>query len=96
MYFTSAHNKKEHMFGRQHLQNISGEIRRQSTEKNKQKQAELFDTTEYSDSEQTMSDGPVDIQGFINSFRAQNHGITVFGYSGFIRFCRKSIFMHFK
>ncbi|XP_071169104.1 high mobility group protein 20A-like [Mytilus edulis] len=73
MYFTSAHNKKEHMFGRQHLQNISGEIRRQSTEKNKQKQTELFDTTEYSDSEQTMSDGPVDIQGFINSFRAQNH-----------------------
>ncbi|XP_061177869.1 uncharacterized protein LOC133186652 [Saccostrea echinata] len=27
-YFSSFHNKKEHMFGRQHLQNITGEIQK--------------------------------------------------------------------
>nr|XP_011423614.2 uncharacterized protein LOC105325648 [Crassostrea gigas]XP_034328223.1 uncharacterized protein LOC105325648 [Crassostrea gigas] len=27
-YFSSLHNKKEHMFGRQHLQNITGEIQK--------------------------------------------------------------------
>lgn len=71
--FTSSHNKKEHMFGKQHLQNISGEIHKQEKEVLKQKDEHLHTSTEESDSEQTLSDRPVDIQGFINSFRAQNH-----------------------
>ncbi|XP_078066332.1 uncharacterized protein LOC144492052 isoform X2 [Mustelus asterias] len=37
-YFSSLHNKKEHLFGRQHLQNLTGDFEKESAELSKQEQ----------------------------------------------------------
>ncbi|XP_078260543.1 uncharacterized protein LOC144596206 isoform X2 [Rhinoraja longicauda] len=37
-YFSSLHNKKEHLFGRQHLQNLTGDFEKESAELSKQQQ----------------------------------------------------------
>uniref|UniRef100_A0A4W3GIM1 High mobility group protein 20A-like n=1 Tax=Callorhinchus milii TaxID=7868 RepID=A0A4W3GIM1_CALMI len=39
-YFSSLHNKKEHLFGRQHLQNLTGEFKKEAAELSKQQQQE--------------------------------------------------------
>lgn len=69
MYFTSSHNKREHLFGRLHLQNVSREISRQE----QSKQLEAEEQQRLGDLDCEQADEPLDIQGFINSFRAQNH-----------------------
>lgn len=71
--FTSAHNKKEHMFGKQHLQIMSGEIHKQEKDVLKRTEDQVNTSMEESDIEHSFSNRPVDIQGFINSFTAQNH-----------------------
>ncbi|XP_072351642.1 uncharacterized protein [Scyliorhinus torazame] len=37
-YFSSLHNKKEHLFGRQHLQNLTGDFEKEAAELSKQEQ----------------------------------------------------------
>ncbi|XP_067828418.1 SWI/SNF-related matrix-associated actin-dependent regulator of chromatin subfamily E member 1-like isoform X2 [Heptranchias perlo] len=37
-YFSSLHNKKEHLFGRQHLQNLTGDFEKEAAELSKQQQ----------------------------------------------------------
>ncbi|XP_059494464.1 uncharacterized protein LOC125451657 isoform X2 [Stegostoma tigrinum] len=37
-YFSSLHNKKEHLFGRQHLQNLTGDFEKEVAELSKQEQ----------------------------------------------------------
>ena len=81
--FTSAHNKREHMFGKQHLQIMSGEIQKQEKDVLKQAEDQVNTSTEESYIENTLSNRPVDIQGFINSFTAQNHGIISLFYLNF-------------
>ncbi|XP_067900312.1 uncharacterized protein [Heterodontus francisci] len=40
-YFSSLHNKKEHLFGRQHLQNLTGDFEKEAAELSKQQQEQL-------------------------------------------------------
>ncbi|XP_051895102.1 uncharacterized protein LOC127583295 isoform X2 [Pristis pectinata] len=58
-YFSSLHNKKEHLFGRQHLQNLTGDFEKEAAELSKQQQeqqqgdedsADDADTAEFSHS----------------------------------------------
>ncbi|XP_056004921.1 uncharacterized protein LOC125660289 [Ostrea edulis] len=44
-YFSSLHNKKEHMFGRQHLQNITGEIQKDLQLQAEQESRDLAETS---------------------------------------------------
>ena len=44
-YFSSLHNKKEHMFGRQHLQNITGEIQKDMQLQAEQESQELAESS---------------------------------------------------
>lgn len=44
-YFSSLHNKKEHMFGRQHLQNITGEIQKDMQLQAEQESQDLVESS---------------------------------------------------
>ncbi|XP_046362337.1 high mobility group protein 20A-like isoform X1 [Haliotis rufescens] len=81
-YFSSVHNKKEHMFGRQHLQAITGELEK---EMERQQQQSLTSTslltsdlnTESLTSDMDLVEGPrlsmpVDIGSFIQEFEQRN------------------------
>uniref|UniRef100_UPI00398EC8D2 high mobility group protein 20A-like isoform X1 n=2 Tax=Pristiophorus japonicus TaxID=55135 RepID=UPI00398EC8D2 len=39
-YFSSLHNKREHLFGRQHLQNLTGDFEKEAAELSKQQQVQ--------------------------------------------------------
>ncbi|XP_041369378.1 uncharacterized protein LOC121383426 [Gigantopelta aegis] len=86
-YFSSLHNKKEHMFGRQHLQAVTGELEK---EIHKHQQHEVMSTTSLlvvdmaSESLGSLSDNdlnadslrlssPVNIENFIQDFVHKNY-----------------------
>ncbi|KAK3586892.1 hypothetical protein CHS0354_017689 [Potamilus streckersoni] len=81
-YFISVHNKKEHMFGQQHLQNITGElqkeIERQTVEQQQQAmKAASLDGSQLSGisgspSEQTRDRCNVDVEAFMHGFLQRN------------------------
>lgn len=82
--FISAHNKREHMFGRQHLQNISSEIRRDMEEQEAQKAQQLYLTTGLDQYGETVAvsmvtegdfnqdSSSLDISDFIQHFMEKN------------------------
>ncbi|XP_072110854.1 uncharacterized protein [Mobula birostris] len=48
-YFSSLHNKKEHLFGRQHLQNLTGDFEKEAAELSKQQQEQQKDDEDSAD-----------------------------------------------
>ncbi|XP_032876960.1 uncharacterized protein LOC116973201 isoform X4 [Amblyraja radiata] len=48
-YFSSLHNKKEHLFGRQHLQNLTGDFEKEAAELSKQQQQGYEDSVDDAD-----------------------------------------------
>ncbi|XP_069782058.1 SWI/SNF-related matrix-associated actin-dependent regulator of chromatin subfamily E member 1-like isoform X2 [Narcine bancroftii] len=48
-YFSSLHNKKEHLFGRQHLQNLTGDFEKEAAELSKQQQEQQQDDEDSAD-----------------------------------------------
>ncbi|KAK6184987.1 hypothetical protein SNE40_007321 [Patella caerulea] len=86
-YFSSLHNKKEHMFGRQHLQAITGELVKDLSSEQAQQSENILGTSVLpretthtivslptssdSSDDQHLSD-PVDMQSFIQNFLQKN------------------------
>lgn len=81
-YFSSIHNKKEHMFGRQHLQNITGELQKEISEQSSRQEQDLSSTSlNVSDINQDsigseagseVDDSVLDVEGFIHEFLNKN------------------------
>ncbi|XP_045189094.2 high mobility group protein 20A-like [Mercenaria mercenaria] len=73
-YFISAHNKKEHMFGRQHLQNITNEIiqAEQLILASDSIDPTLSITEKSTESENSRKDSSLDINEFIQDFMSKN------------------------
>ncbi|WAR22357.1 HM20A-like protein [Mya arenaria] len=86
-FFISAHNKREHMFGRQHLQNITNEIRKDIQEQEDTQKQQLLmaadDLDPYTLPEQTVvtletddlhsdNSASLDIDDFIHKFWEKN------------------------